>query len=430
MAERAAIFNVLRLGVESLGAQGVLVVPTKRLLAVGAEPEPNVPTHPFRPLGALSPTITTQEKEWTAGNLTGDLSYNDLTYMYASYLKSVSPSTPAGATLTRRWSFVPNQFTPDTYQTYSADRGSSVGAERWQYLLVNTLGHRWTRTEATMTGSFMGQQLQEQQQGNLSGSPVDIAPLPIDPKSVTLYAGSTFSTNNVQTITIGGVPTGGTFTLSLDAQTTTPLAFNATGATVQTALVALPNINTNNVTVTGAAGGPYTVTFADRLAGTNQSLITGNITLLTGGAPTFANVNTTPGSMTKLLRVSSFELTLPERFGFGFTLNQGDPSFSYYVNRGIEPTASLVLEHDSISAGFMATLRARTLNYLCLVAWGLPTEAGFANCLRIFFPFRFIQSVRGDVDDVYASTYTLNTMYDSTFAGFFQADVDNVLSSL
>jgi hypothetical protein len=274
----------------------------------------------------------------------------------------------------------------------------------------------------------MGQQLQEAI--TLNPSPVDIAPLPVDPKSITLYAGSSFSTNNVQTVTIGGAPTGGTFTLSLDAQTTTPLAFNATGAVVQAALILLPNINTNNVTVAGAAGGPYTVTFLDRLAGTNQSLLTGNITLLTGGAPTFTAVNTTPGSMTKLLRAASFELVIPQRFGFGFTLNQGDPSYSYYVNKGIEPTAQLVLEHDSTSVAFMATLRARTTNYLCAVAWGLPTETGFANCLRMTFPFKFIQSVRGDSDDIYVSTYTLNLMNDPTFVGYLQCDVDNSLASL
>jgi hypothetical protein len=376
----------------------------------------------------LTPTTALSQKEWTSGNISGDLGYNDLTYLYSSILTSVSPSTPAGATSTRRWSFKPNQFTPDTYQTFSVDRGSAAGAERWQYCLMASLTHRWTRTEAVQTGTFMGQQLQEAIA--LSGSPVDIAPLPIDPKSVTLYAGSSFSTNQVQTLTLGGAPTGGTWTLSLDAQTTTPLAFNATGAVVQAALYLLPNINTNNVSVAGAAGGPYTVTFLDRLAGTNQSLFTANLALLTGGAPTFTPVNTTPGSMTKLLRASSFEFVMPERFGFGFTLNQGDPSFSYYVNKGIEPTSSLIIEHDSASVAFMASLRARTLNYFCAIAWGLPTEAGFSNCLRMFFPFRFISSVRGDTDDIYSATYSLAAMYDTTFGGYLQADLDNVLTAL
>jgi hypothetical protein len=428
MAERASVFNQSRLGVESLGAQGTLVIPTKRLLATAFDPEPNVPTIPFRALGSLTPTTALQQKEWTQGNISGDLSFNDLSYLYASILTSVSPSTPTGAVNTRRWSFKPNQFTPDTYQTFTVDRGSAAGAERWQFCLIDSLTHRWTRTEAVLSGTFMGQQLQEAT--TLSGSPVDIAPLPIDPKSMTLYVGSSFSTNNVQIVTIGGAPTGGTFTLSLDNQTTAPIAFNAVGATVQAALILLPNINTNNVTVTGAAGGPYTITFLDRLAGTNQSLITGNITLLTGGAPTFANVNSVPGSMTKLVRASSFEMAIPARFGFGFTLNQGDPSYSYFVNKGIEPTSQLVLEHDSASVTFMSTLRARTTNFLTAIAWGLPTEAGFANCLRITFPFKFIQSVRSDVDDVYASTYSLALMYDSGFSGYLQCDVDNLILAL
>lgn len=65
------------------------------------------------------------------------------------------------------------------------------------------------------------------------------------------------------TITISGSPTGGTFSVSVTAggstQTATP-AFNATGSTVATALQALSNVGSGNLLVSGAAGGPYTVT--------------------------------------------------------------------------------------------------------------------------------------------------------------------------
>lgn len=64
----------------------------------------------------------------------------------------------------------------------------------------------------------------------------------------------------VQTATITGG--AGTFTLTYNGATTTSIAYNATAATVQTALTALSTIGANGVTVTGSAGGPYTVTFA------------------------------------------------------------------------------------------------------------------------------------------------------------------------
>ncbi|MCU1640914.1 MAG: hypothetical protein JWN03_1189 [Nocardia sp.] len=61
------------------------------------------------------------------------------------------------------------------------------------------------------------------------------------------------------TVTIGGTPTGGTFPLTFNGQTATGIAYNAAASAVQTALEALSTIGTGNVTVTGSAGGPYTV---------------------------------------------------------------------------------------------------------------------------------------------------------------------------
>ena len=417
---------------------GTQVPATKRLLGTSFDPQPNIPTIPFRALGSLTPTTAIQQKEWTAGNIGGVMSYNDLIYLYNSLLVSVSPSTPANAVNTRRWSFKPNQFAPDAFKSFTIQRGSPSGsAESWGYCMIDSLTHRWTRVEAVQSGTFFGQALAEQI--TLTGGPTDIAPLPIDPKSVTLYAGTSTTINAVQTVTIstgGGAATGGTFTLSLDNQTTGAIAFNATAATVQTALQLLTNINTNNATVSGAAGGPYTVTFADRLAGVDPSLLIGNGTALTGpGSPyTVTAVKTTPGGMSKLLRVSSFEWALPSRFTPEFTLNQGDPSFSYFVNKGMEPVSTLVLEHESVSAGYMASLRAKTQTFLCLIAWGPTIEVSgsiqFSNALRLVMPFKFTQSARGDVDDIYASTFTLSQQYDSTFAGYLQIDVDNALTAL
>lgn len=76
--------------------------------------------------------------------------------------------------------------------------------------------------------------------------------------------------------------TGGTFTLTYSAQTTGAIAYNATAATVEAALIALSNIGPTDVDVTGAAGGPWTVEFQDTLGETNVTLLTINPALLTG----------------------------------------------------------------------------------------------------------------------------------------------------
>ena len=81
-------------------------------------------------------------------------------------------------------------------------------------------------------------------------------------------------TSEVQTLTIGGTPTGGTFTLTYDGQTTAAISWSATNNTlrdnVDTALEALTNIGTGGVTTavgTMTSGvGTLTITFAGDLA--------------------------------------------------------------------------------------------------------------------------------------------------------------------
>lgn len=113
-----------------------------------------------------------------------------------------------------------------------------------------------------------------------------------------LYAPYAAATNEVQTVTITGSPTGGTFTLTFNSQTTAGIAYNATAATVRTALEALSNINPGDVTVTGSAGGPYTVTFGGQYLGDNTAQMTASAAGLTGGTSPAVNVATTTGGGT------------------------------------------------------------------------------------------------------------------------------------
>lgn len=66
---------------------------------------------------------------------------------------------------------------------------------------------------------------------------------------------------SVQTATVTGSPGGGTVKLGFRGAVTGTIAYNATGATVQTALEALPNIDTGDISVSGSGGGPWVVTF-------------------------------------------------------------------------------------------------------------------------------------------------------------------------
>lgn len=104
----------------------------------------------------------------------------------------------------------------------------------------------------------------------------------------------------VQTITITGAPTGGTFTLTLTrngvARTTAAIPFDATAAAVAAALEALDNVGAGNVTATGGAlpGAAVTVTFYAGFGnvgpmGTSSASLTG------GTTPAVAVATTTEG---------------------------------------------------------------------------------------------------------------------------------------
>lgn len=101
-------------------------------------------------------------------------------------------------------------------------------------------------------------------------------------------------TSEIQTVTITGSPTGGTFTLTYAGQPTTAIAYNAAAAAVQSALAALSTIGSGNVAVSGSAGGPYTVTFQGALAHTDVAamIATGS---LTGGSTPAVGVTTGTG---------------------------------------------------------------------------------------------------------------------------------------
>lgn len=113
-----------------------------------------------------------------------------------------------------------------------------------------------------------------------------------------LQGGDTFeraAVQEVQTVTISGGPTGGTFTLTYAGQTTAAIAYNATSSAVQSALEALSNVEPGDVTVSGSAGGPYVVSFATALGNVSQMSASG--ASLTGGtSPSVAVATTTAGA--------------------------------------------------------------------------------------------------------------------------------------
>lgn len=110
------------------------------------------------------------------------------------------------------------------------------------------------------------------------------------------YAGSP---NEVQTLS--RTSTGGTVTFTFEGETTAAIDASAAGFTaalVQTRLRALSNLEDADVTVTGADGGPLTVTFSGARTGENVGPITVDNTSATGGTVTVAQTTAGGGAGT------------------------------------------------------------------------------------------------------------------------------------
>lgn len=120
--------------------------------------------------------------------------------------------------------------------------------------------------------------------------------IPLGKNTTTgLYEPYAAVTNEVQTLTVTGGPTGGTFTITWSGQTTAALAYNATAAQVQTALEALSNIAPGDVAVTGAAGGPWTLTWGGTQLGENVASPTTTESFTGGTTPDITIATTTAG---------------------------------------------------------------------------------------------------------------------------------------
>lgn len=179
-------------------------------------------------------------------------------------------------------------------------------------------------------------------------------------------------TNEVQTLTIGGTPTAGTFKLAFDGHTTAAITWSATNntliANVDTALEALPNIGTGGVTCadsTLSSGiGALTITFA----GTNtakraQALITVALNSLTGTSPTVNVAETTPGVTATGLGSPTGALYLDVTNGalYQNTGTSDAPTWSATDLSGVTASATEINKLASVVAGTAAASKAAVL---------------------------------------------------------------------
>lgn len=137
----------------------------------------------------------------------------------------------------------------------------------------------------------------------------------------------TAGTNEVQTLTIGGTPTAGTFTLTYDGFTTAAITWSATNATllanINTALDALVNGAASAIVATAGTLtngiGTILLTFSGGAVAKRAVNTMTATSSLTGTAPTLAIVETTPGVNASGLGAPKGSLLLDTTNGISYT---------------------------------------------------------------------------------------------------------------
>lgn len=126
-------------------------------------------------------------------------------------------------------------------------------------------------------------------------------------------------TNEVQTVNLGAA-SAGTITIAFDGRTTGPIAYNATAATVNTAL---QSVGLGDVVATGGPlPGAITLTFGGAYAGADVATVVVTPTGLTGGTVTVAT--TTTGAPGPTLSING-------------QLSNSSPTYSSVLLRGKKP---------------------------------------------------------------------------------------------
>lgn len=179
MAERAAIFQVAQVGVET--AEGGTVAATKVLSAMTVEVAPMLEVETFKPTGGKFPTVGVLNKDYTEITLGGPLTYTELVYPLSSLMGTAVIS---GAGSARTWTFDPGQGSASTYKSYTLEQGSGERAHKVPGCVVQTLNLEFTRDGCEMSGTMIGRQIEDGI--TLSAGATQVALVPISPTQVTV----------------------------------------------------------------------------------------------------------------------------------------------------------------------------------------------------------------------------------------------------
>lgn len=183
MAERASVFQQVQIGVET--TSGASVAASKLLQSMDIIPTASVNVDVYRPQGNKFPTVAVAGQDMVSARITGKPTYSELIYPFSSLFGAATITGPNGdGAYTHVYN--PASAGPDAFKSYTVERGSSVGAEKFTFGLFAGFGMTFNRQTADLTGALIGQAMTTGI--TMTATPTAIPLIPISPKDISVYA--------------------------------------------------------------------------------------------------------------------------------------------------------------------------------------------------------------------------------------------------
>lgn len=184
MAEIASIYQIVNIGVES--TPGTPVAANKRLSSLMIKPQIKTDVKKYRGTGYKFSTVATLNKEWVEADIEGPITYTDIVYPLSSVLGT---AVIAGAGTAKTWTFTPAANAADAPKTFTVEWGDATRALEFAYGLVNSLKLAFSRDECMITGTMLGQEVDDAI--TLTSSPTAIALVPVFSTEVAVFVAAT-----------------------------------------------------------------------------------------------------------------------------------------------------------------------------------------------------------------------------------------------
>ncbi len=229
-----------------------------------------------------------------------------------------------------------------------------------------------------------------------------------------LVTSTGYAADSVQQVQLTGGPTGGTFTLTFNGQTTAAIAYNASVATVQAALQALPSVGSGNVLVANPTGSAWVVRFAGTLAGSVQPALTGSGSGLTGGTmPSVAVTVTSVGGDAGRVQQTTDPrgiVTKTDDDALGRAVRTIEAFAAFNPSNGADKTTEYTYDGDNNQLTVQADLPNSAFQRTQYVYAATTSAGSDVNSNDILSAVQYPDPTTGWPSSTFQETYTVNAL--------------------